>query len=102
MRAVRASARFTADVAEQIATLAAAQEWSWLGILEQDLDETAQLLTRFPDAGRELTRAGSVSLRKLRLRRAPFYVWYRTGEGEQTRLVRLFHVRQRTPRPRPR
>lgn len=80
--------------------LAAEGEWDRLQILGQDLDDLVQLLTRFPDAGRELDREGSHTLRKLRLRRVPFYVWYRTADGEDTWLVRLFHVRQRTPRPR--
>ena len=102
MRKVIPGTRFAAEVAVQVAALHAAAEWSWVATLEQDLDETSQLLARFPDAGRELARDGERTLRKLRLRRAPFYVWYRTAEGEDTRLVRLFHVRQRTPRPRAR
>lgn len=97
--AVIPTRRFADDVAIQIAALEAEHEWAWLEILEQDLDLAIQLLARFPDAGRVLASDGARSLRKLRLRRAPYYLWYRTADGEDTYLVRLFHVRQRTARP---
>jgi plasmid stabilization system protein ParE len=77
-------------------------EREWAARLREDLDEIGELLGRFPEAGRELARDGDASLRKLRLRRCPFVVWYGFDPlAEQATFIRLFHARQRTPKPRP-
>jgi hypothetical protein len=70
----------------------------------QDLGDLEDLLEAFPMAGFELARKGSEALRRMRTRRAPFFVWYvhddgATGDGPIT-FLHLFHTRQRTPEPR--
>lgn len=66
-----------------------------------DFSELRQLLARFPEAGRELARSGERSLRTIRLRRAPFVVWYRYAPDlDEVTLYRLFHRRQDRPPPR--
>lgn len=95
---------FYKDVARVVAYLADRQELAWIETLAQDLDEIEGLLGRFPEAGHELTREGTSALRKLRLRRAPFYVWYAFDAGTAGApvwFVRLFHVRQAGPLERP-
>jgi hypothetical protein len=71
--------------------------------LERDLDTLRSLVSEFPEAGRELDRAGAKTLRKLKLHRAPYFVWYsfdpERGPGI-VELYRLFHARQLTPEPR--
>ncbi|MBI2323909.1 MAG: type II toxin-antitoxin system RelE/ParE family toxin, partial [Chloroflexi bacterium] len=71
-----------------------------LGLLG-DLAELRTLLGIYPLAGRELARHEERTLRRRRLRRAPFVAWYRYApEEEEVTLYRLFHARQRTPEPR--
>jgi hypothetical protein len=78
-------------------------KWRWIFLISQDLETLRSLLSQFPAAGRELDRAGATSLRRLKLRRTPFLVWYsfdpERGAGT-VELYRLFHARQRTPEPR--
>lgn len=72
-------------------------------LLAQDLDTLRSLLAEFPEAGRELDRAGVKTLRRLKLRRAPYLVWYSFDPESPARTVelyRLFHARQLTPEPR--
>ena len=77
--------------------------WRWISILERDLDTLRSLLSEFPEAGRELDRVGPKTLRKLKLHRAPYFVWYsfdpERGRGV-VELYRLFHARQLTPEAR--
>lgn len=94
---------FSADLSAELSYLRARQERAWITNLHDDLAELTALLTHFPEAGRELARKRTVTLRKLRLRRAPFYIWYTFDSAianGPVRFLRLFHVRQRTPEPR--
>lgn len=54
------------------------------------------LLASFPDAGRVLANLEGGTLRKLKLRRCPFVVWYARKPGEIA-LARIFHARQDRP-----
>ena len=75
--------------------------WRWIDVLERDLDTLRSLLSQFPEAGRELDRAGAKTLRRLKLHRAPFFVWYSFDpERGIVELYRFFHARQLTPEPR--
>ncbi len=77
--------------------------WGWISISERDLDTLRSLLGRFPEAGRELDRIGRKTLRRLKLHRAPFFVWYSFDPGRRegvVELYRLFHSRQQTPEAR--
>lgn len=53
---------------------------------------------QFPEAGVELARDGAMTVRRLRLKRAPFYVWYLVDlrKGRRVTFFRLFHARQLT------
>jgi len=76
--------------------------WSWISIIAADLDTVKALLSRFPESGREVDRAGATTLRRLKLHRAPFFVWnsFDPGRGAGVvELYRLFHSRQETPQP---
>jgi len=61
------------------------------------------LLSHFPLSGSELSRTDTHTLRRLRLRRAPFYVYHlfdeATGRVGPVRFLRLFHTGQSTPGP---
>jgi hypothetical protein len=70
--------------------------------LWDEIDAAEDLLGQFPDAGVELRQDGAMTVRRLRLKRVPFYVWYLVDvrKGRRVTLFRLFHARQRTPEPR--
>lgn len=79
------------------------REWGWIALLQEDLAEVEAMLLRFPESGFELAREGTETLRRLKLRRAPFFVWYSAdsrSHGAEVRFLRLFHTRQKTPKPR--
>jgi len=89
---------FAADVRRQIAHAIQEGGVPWVVRLQEDLAEVERILAEFPQAGRELRLGRRATVRKLRLRRAPFVVWYQIGSrGKTLVLVRLFHVRQRVP-----
>lgn len=97
MLRVRRSAKFARDLDAQVAFLVAGDDLEGIDRLELDLAAVEQLLSTFPDAGRELGATESWSLRKLKLRRCPFVVWYQRESGQLT-LARLFHARQDQPK----
>lgn len=82
------------------AQLVEASEWRWILLTSPDLDTLRSLLSQFPEAGRELNRDGAKTLRRLKLHRTPYLVWYsfdpERGAGI-VELYRLFHARQLTP-----
>jgi len=90
------------DLARVTSHLHDEQEWSWLQRLWDEVDAAEDLLGRFPEAGVELARDGAMTVRRLRLKRAPFYVWYLVDlrRSRRVTLFRLFHARQLTPEPR--
>jgi plasmid stabilization system protein ParE len=93
---------FLADVRKQIDHLAAEDEWSHVVRLAENIARLSETLAEFPELGRELTRERGRTMRRIAVGRLPYLVWYRfdpRGEGA-IRLSRLFHARQRTPRPR--
>ncbi len=95
-------ANFRTDVRAQLDHLLRTGELARIAILRSDLAESRELLSRFPLAGREIVRGDREVIRTLRLRRSPFRLWYATGDGaEVVRLIRLFHLRQHAPDPRP-
>ena len=103
MPRIEYSDAFGADTLRQVAYLRDRREYAWIKTLSDDLAELEQLLTEFPLAGRELARQGNELLLRLRLRTAPFYVWYSfdpAAKNAPMRLYRLFHVRQQMLRPR--
>jgi plasmid stabilization system protein ParE len=103
VRVVRHGETFSRDVGAIVERLAEQQEWSWVEKLGDDLEHLERIISAFPAAGRSLAARGTRELRKLRLRRCPFVVWYlwepASPEGPVS-LVRMFHVRQWTPAPR--
>ena len=70
--------------------------------LWDEIDAAEDLLGQFPDAGVELREDGAMTVRRLRLKRVPFYVWYLVDlrQGRRVTLFRLFHARQLAPESR--
>lgn len=100
MRVIARSA-FDSDVAAQLERLVELDSVDGILGLLGDLSELIALLARYPEAGRELARDRERTLRKLRLRRAPFVAWYRYAPDlDEVSLYRLFHARQNMPPPR--
>lgn len=99
MSAVRYAATFWRDASAAIRYAIEQGEGHWATQLVDDIKELERLLTDFPDAGRELDRIAETSLRKMKLRRCPYFVWY-TTDPHNVVLARLFHARQLTPAPR--
>ena len=103
-RRVRIHPDFLADVTRQIAWLARNGETSWIGRLEADVSGTMELLDRYPAAGMLIERQGAIVLRQVIFRSTPYVAWYLYDDGPPTPdvlLVRLYHARQRRPRPDP-
>jgi plasmid stabilization system protein ParE len=98
---VRSAAEFDADVAAQLDHLIARDDADRILGLLGALAELKALLGRYPLAGQELARDGERTLRRRRLRRAPFVAWYRfVADMDEVTLYRLFHARQDRPLPR--
>jgi len=92
---------FARDLENDVRYLQRIQEPGWIATLEQDLSELEALLGEFPLAGVERARTGSQLMLKMRMRRAPFHVWYiydpAAGVDGVVTFIRLFHTRQQTP-----
>jgi plasmid stabilization system protein ParE len=100
MPKIERAEEFGADASRQITYLLGRRELSWIKTLRDDLAELELLLAEFPLAGRQLAQQRTDLLLRLRLRTAPFYVWYSFDPGKKgarLRLLRLFHVRQQGP-----
>ena len=103
MPRVEYDAAFRTDLSHQLTYLADREDLGAIDRLQADIADLADMLAIFPLAGRELARDDGETLRRIRLRNTPFAVWYRfepTLVEAAVVLHRLFHVRQRTPRPR--
>jgi hypothetical protein len=75
----------------------------WAQLLEQDLSALGGLLVAAPRAGRLIEKRAGSELRRIRLHRTPFDVWYvipTKASAKPIVLLRLFHVRQRARTPR--
>lgn len=70
--------------------------------LWDEIDAAEDLLEQFPEAGVELRQDDAMTVRRLRLKRVPFYVWYLVDlrKGRRVTLFRLFHARQLARDPR--
>ncbi len=97
MARVEYLATFQADVQRQIHYLRARTEDDRVPLLQRELADATRLLMRFPDAGSELSRDGVRLIRRMRLRRVPFYVVYarEASRPDVVLCLRLFHTRQR-------
>lgn len=94
---------FRADLAAQLGYLVRSGEPTRIVVTLDDLGAAEELLERFPHAGREIARDGGTIVRVLRLRRAPFVVWYavqmRRRRDAVVTMLRFFHERQRRTQP---
>lgn len=93
---------FFADMRTQIDHLMREDELSRVDRLADDVTVLAERLSQFTRLGRQLTEARGRTLRRIAVGRLPYLVWYRhdpRGDGV-VRMSRLFHMRQRTPKPR--
>jgi hypothetical protein len=81
--------------------LEAQRESEWITALSAGVVEAPQLLEAVPLAGAPVSVGRAAQLRKLVLRRVPFLVWYFVPirPPYTVWLARLFHTRQRQPRP---
>lgn len=100
---VRRHPDFLADLAEQVRWLEGNRDATWIERLRDAVAEAMDAIARFPEMG---VAAGSLgppdtgagTLRKLVLRHMPFVLWYHVG-GDDIRVLRLFHARQKQPHP---
>ncbi len=102
-RAIQYGADFVGGLRANLEYLRKRGDLEWFELLEADLGELEVLVSRFPAVGTLMEHRGSVELRKLRLKRTPFVVWYvvdtRVAKSPVT-FLRLFHARQRSALPR--
>lgn len=102
MRTVRRHPDFEADFVAHLEWLVARRERGWIEALGAGVEEVGLLLSMFPAAGALVLTRGTIQLRKLVLRKVPFLAWYvldEAREDDDLWLVRLFHARQRRPKP---
>jgi len=103
-RRVRFHDDFRRDLQGQVDWLARHADPSWVDRLEAELGRVIDLLGSYPAAGTLAERRGSIALRRVVFPRTPYIAWYvyddRSRRGDIW-LVRLFHSRQRRPRPNP-
>ena len=91
---------FRDDAFRQVDLLARSGEWAWIVGLTAELALLRGRLASFPELGRELLAAERETLRRIALARVPYFIWYRyDGQADVVRFARLFHARQRAPRP---
>jgi len=86
----------------QVRYLFAAEEWTRIDRLAEDLTSLQARLAHFPELGRELAREKELTLWRIGVGRLPYLVWYLwdpRGLGF-IQLQRIFHAHQRTPKPR--
>ena len=88
---------FADDLRAQLRYLSDRGELEWIATLDEDVLQAEQVLAQFPEAGRALANEGRPAVRRLRLRRAPYVVWYTPAQRKRVVLLRLFHVRQKGP-----
>jgi len=92
---------FGDDTHRQVDLLANSGEWPRIVGLFEELALLRRRLATFPELGRELRAGERESLRRIALARAPYFIWYRYDRrADVVRFARLFHARQRTPRPK--
>lgn len=92
---------FRTDTRRQVALLVVRGEWGRIEGLAEDLGIVRRRLMTFPELGRELLADEDHTLRQLLLGQVPYIIWYRFDRhANVVRFVRLFHARQRTPKPR--
>ena len=104
-RPVKRHADFEADYVAQLEWLVQHGERAWILELGRGVRSVGRLLAAFPFAGPVVARRGTIELRKLLFPRGPYLAWY-TVDASRPRsevwLLRLFHARQRRPKPDPR
>ncbi len=95
---IERDADFLVDLENQVGYLFLADERRWISMLQEDLYEALELLASFPEAGQQVSLQRRPRVRRLRLRRTPFVIWYRvTANRQRLVLLRLFHARQLRP-----
>ena len=91
---------FDGDTRRQVDLLVDHGEWTRIVALIEELLVVHERLAAFPALGRELLAGERETLRRIALARAPYFIWYvHDRETDVVRLARLFHARQRTPKP---
>ena len=102
-RPIQYGADFAAGLRANLEYLRKRGDVDWFELLETDLRELELLLSKFPTAGTLMACRGAMELRKLRLKRTPFVVWY-VADIKITKspvtFLRLYHARQRSTQPR--
>lgn len=93
---IQEDATFRRSLEAQVEHLVRLRDADGIIRLRDDLADLKTLLGSFPDAGRDLASTSDATLRKLRLRRCPFVVWY-VRQAKRVILTRLFHARQDRP-----
>jgi hypothetical protein len=100
-RRILYSVELRAALRANLQYLAEHDHFEWRELLDEDFRAVEQLLRSFPRSGTLIRARGSRELRKMRLRRTPFFVLYLCEPADAHApvvLLHLFHVRQRSRR----
>ncbi|MBL8957033.1 MAG: hypothetical protein JNK82_40040 [Myxococcaceae bacterium] len=95
-RALRHSEAFRADIRANVIHLVRTDRLEWLDLLHDDLAQLQGLLVAVPRAGVLVKKRGASELRKMRLRRTPFTVFYACRPDDTKGpvvMLRLWHLR---------
>ena len=91
---------FNDDTRRQVDLLVSDGEWTRVVALIEELLVLRERLGTFPAIGRELLADERETLRRIALAKAPYFIWYRYDrQADLVQFARLFHARQRTPKP---
>jgi len=91
---------FDDDTHRQVDLLVGDGQWIRVVALIEELLVMRERLAAFPALGRELLTDERETLRRIALAKAPYFIWYRHDpQADVVRFARLFHARQRTPKP---
>lgn len=100
---IRYHADFRRDLRIHLAWLKENADPSWIEQIQSDIREARKLIAKFPDIGTIEARRGSFLLRRYILATAPCVLWFvrdTAAARADVWFIRLFHARQKRPRPR--
>lgn len=101
---IRHHADFRRDLRAQLSWLKENADPSWIEQLQADLRDARRLISTFPDIGTIEAGKGTFVLRRFLLAKAPYVLWFvrdTAAAKADIWFIRLFHARQKRPRPRP-
>ena len=104
MRAVKRHPDFERDFIAQLDWLSRRGFTEWIVALREGLTHVTKMVSKVPGAGTLVDTRRGVVLRKVFWPEGPYLAWYVYDPADRRGdvwLVRLFHARQRRPKPTP-